>query len=386
MRNFAVMCFGLLLAMSAASPNCWAQIKFDNGGGDLKFLTAANWDPDGVPDNTLGNQYGINDNFVVAYDSPVSTSVRSLIVGGDVPQTPGVDTATHGRLNISAGMLTVTGSGGEAFEIGRACCTSPGVSVVELTNDAVLMTLTNDPKVGTRDRAELLIRDTASFVGGGGNSHMRLGNYGPSIDVNANFPMGLAGSGLLDVSDMGKYTGHVIFIGDGDSDGVLRVSDSGSVKLTGSLIPGVDTSRPNRSALVHMVGSSATLEAVYNLESANGLAEVHNQYVFDADLGGVSEIKLGDAVNISNNDLVVNLNGFDLAHLGPLVLFDAAPNRIFGTFASTTVFGSPEVPHRMIYDQLSGDILVAYVPEPSTMLLLGLGMSLVVCAKRQASR
>ena len=145
----------------AASPDCWARIKFDNGGGDLKFLTAANWDPDGVPDDTLGNLYAINDGLVVAYDTAVSTSVRGLFVGGDVPVTPGVDSATHGRLNISAGDLTVTGGGDEAFEIGRACCTSPDVSVVELTNNAVLTTLANDPKVGTRDAGQLLIRDTA---------------------------------------------------------------------------------------------------------------------------------------------------------------------------------------------------------------------------------
>jgi hypothetical protein len=135
-----------------------------------------------------------------------------------------------------------------------------------------------------------------------------------------------------------------------------------------------------------MIGSNATLSAL-NLESANGLAENHNKYEFTADSGGVSPITLSNAVNIDNNDLVVNLNGFNLVNGGtPLLLFDAAPGQVYGTFASSTVFGSPEVSHRVIYDNVNGDILVQRVPEPSTMLLFGLGLSLAVCAKRRASR
>jgi hypothetical protein len=392
MKKFVVMSFGIMLAIAAASPNCWAQIKFDNGGGDLKFLTANNWSDDLVPSEVPARQFAINDGFVVAYDTKVLTKVEAMFVGGDAPITPG-DFGTPGRLNISAGELQVTG-GGDAFEIGRSCCyDNPGeVSVVELTNDAILRTFGNDPQVGRRDAGQLIIRDTAQVIGDGGNSHWRLGNYGPSIDNTGPFPPhvvgGLKGNGLLDVSDNGKFTAHVIFIGDGDSDGVVRISDNGSVKLTGSLVPSADTSRPNRSALVNMVGSTATLEAVFNLESANGLAEVHNQYLFEADAGGVSAIKLGDAVNISNNDLTVDLNGFDLGPGGRHLLFDAAPNRIFGTFANLTVLGgNPAYTYALAYRNFHhGDIVLQRVPEPSTMVLFGLGMVMVISAKRRASR
>jgi hypothetical protein len=165
---------------------------------------------------------------------------------------------------------------------------------------------------------------------------------------------------------------------------VVRVSGNGSLTLTNNLQPGVNTHFPNRSALIQMIGSNATLSAL-NLESANGLAEVHNRYEFTADSGGVSPITLSNAVNITNNDLVVNLNGFPLANFDTLLLFDAAPGLIFGEFASSIVNGSV-VPHRIIYDQVNGDILVQRIPEPSTMLLLGLGMIIAFSAKRRASR
>ena len=45
--------------------------------------------------------------------------------------------------------------------------------------------------------------------------------------------------------------------------------------------------------------------------------------IFQADAGGVSPITLSDAVNIDNNDLVVNLAGFSFPANGAITLFDA---------------------------------------------------------------
>ncbi len=137
------------------------------------------------------------------------------------------------------------------------------------------------------------------------------------------------------------------------------------------------------SALVHMIGSNATVNAV-DLLSANGPSEVHNQFEFTADSDGVSPITLSNSVDIRNNDLVVNLNGFAFEMGDTLLLFDGAPAQIIGEFASSIVNGSV-VPHRVIYDQGTGDILVQGIPEPSTVVLLGLGMILVMFAKRRTS-
>jgi hypothetical protein len=138
--------------------------------------------------------------------------------------------------------------------------------------------------------------------------------------------------------------------------------------------------------LVHMIGSNATLTAV-NLESANGLSQVHNQYEFSADLGGVSEIKLSNAVNITNNNLTVNLNSFVLGPGGTALLFDAAPNQVYGTFASVAVNGgNPAFQYAVRYDQAAGDILLERIPEPSTIALAGLGLvAIATRAKRRVT-
>lgn len=386
MMRFCAASFGLMLAISAAGPNGWAAVlDFDGGGDGTTFLDGANWnDAIGAVDDVApgpADRALINNSEVVTYGTSDTTTVGSLIVGADWPVTG--DLGTPGTLNMSDGKLIVTGSG-DSFQIGRACCAGDGA--MNMTGDAVLEINGSDPIVGTRENGVLDVGGTASVIsirtGNDPTVYWRLGNYGPSFDA------GLQGNGLLNVHDNGSFRAHVIFIGDNDSTGELRVSDNGSVILTGNLVPRPSGFFAAGSATVQMSGSNATLEA-YNLESESLAGEIATKYVFDADAGGVSPIKLTDAINITNNELVVNLNGFDLPNFATLLLFDGdqalAGNRIFGTFASSVVNGSV-IPHRVIYDQVNGDILVQRIPEPSTMLLLGLGMIVAFSAKRRASR
>jgi hypothetical protein len=382
MKKIVVTCLGIILAIVAVSQDCGAQVlaKFDGGptGLSTAFLDGANWDPDGVPGANLVDRYAINDGFIVTYDTNVTTSVLGLRIGTDAPVNP-IPSGTPGTLNMSAGMLIVTG-GGDSFELGRACC--DGTGLLNMTGDAVLEIQGSDPLIGDRDQGTLNIFDTASVISTRPDgAFWRIGNFGPSIDA------GLEGDGLLNVTDNGSFSAKVIFLGSTDGDGEVRVSDHGSVTLTDNLVANANVDMPNRSALVHMIGSNATMSAV-NLESANGLMQVHNQYEFSADSGGVSPITLANAVNITNNDLVVNLNGFSLGIGDTLLLFDAAPDQIFGEFASSIVNDglADEVPHVLIYDQTTGDILVQGVPEPSAVILLALGMVMVNSARRRKSR
>ncbi|QEG34733.1 hypothetical protein Pr1d_20150 [Bythopirellula goksoeyrii] len=390
MKKFSVTSLGLLLALSVISTNSWALIfQFDGGGlPSDDFQIAANWNdfaagPDAVPG--AGDRAIINDNFVVQHNTAVTTTLGSLIVGADWPVTG--ELGTDGTLNLSAGKIIVTG-GGDNFQIARArgavVGDADGDGLIVITN-AELEISGSDPIVGTRDHGVLDVGLNGKVYNTPGNdNYWRLGNYGPSVDA------GLEGNGLLDVHDNGTFNAHVIFIGDRDSTGELRVSDTGSVVLTGNLVARPSGFEAGGSAKVQMNGATATLSA-FNLESESLVGEVPTLYEFNADsLLGVSAIKLQDAINITNNELVVNLNSFPLANLSSILLFDGdqslVGDRVFGTFASTTVSGGAlGAQYSVVYDQAVGDILLQRIPEPSTILLFGLSLMFTAGARRRQS-
>lgn len=391
MKKILISSIAMLIALSVANET-WAVVYQFDGSVDNAFLTPNNWSivtfgpptvtPDpGVP--TIGDRAIIHNDSVVSYSTAVTTTVGSLIVAADSPTTG--ELGRDGTLNMTAGKIIVTG-GGDNFQIARArgavVGDADGDGLVTLTN-AELQIGGSDPIVGTRDHGVLDIGLNGKVYNTPGqDNYWRLGNYGPSIDA------GLEGNGLLNVHSNGTFNAHVIFIGDNDSSGEIRVSDSGSVVLTGNLVPRPSGFQANGSAKVQMNGAGATLSA-FNLESESLAGEIATQYEFNADsLLGVSAITLTDAINITNNSLVVNLNSFPLANFASVLLFNGdqalVGNRVFGTFASTTVSGSPFA-HRVVYDQVNGDILLQRIPEPSTLLMVGFAVMITVGTKRRSA-
>jgi hypothetical protein len=385
-----------LLAIAMASPNCWAVIYQFDGSVNNAFLTPNNWSippvmtPDpGVPG--VGDRAIINNDFVVTHATAVTTTMGSLIVGADWPVTG--ELGRDGTLNMTAGKIIVTG-GGDNFQIARArgavVGDADGDGLISMTN-AELQIGGSDPIVGVRDHGVLDVGLNAKVYNTPGQeTYWRLGNYGPTIDA------GLEGNGLLNVHNNGTFNAHVIFIGDNDATGELRIADTGSVVLTGNLVPRPSGFQAGGSATVRMSGSSATLQA-YNLESESLAGEIRTKYRFDADALGVSKITLTDAINITGNNLEVNLGAFVLPNLGTMLLFDGdhtgplntpVGSRIFGTFANLTVNGALNpANYTVIYDQPNGNILLQAVPEPSTMLLLGLGIVMTMfVSKRRDTR
>ena len=117
---------------------------------------------------------------------------------------------------------------------------------------------------------------------------------------------------------------------------------------------------PNQSGTIHMIGSNASMSARTLQSQHDEESPIKNLLWFTADLGGVSPIMLTEGVNIDNNKLKVDLNGLVLGNLATLLLIDAAPEEIVGTFADVEVTGgNPDnFNYSVIYDQGSGDILL----------------------------
>lgn len=377
MRRFFVTSIGLMLAVGAASANCLGAVFDFTGSSSTAFLDPTNWTPAGAFITPDSDQYIINHGLTSAYSTNVVQSVGSLIVGGEQSK---ILLGTDGTFNMSTGSLTDSG-GGDSFQVARDL---GGKGLMNLTGNAQFTAGAGSADcctIGARDQGVLNITDNAVVTSP--NTYWRVGNYGPQIDDGLG---PLQGNGLINVSGHGQFNGMFMFIGVTGGKGELRVSDHGSVNLTGGdLIPNVNTNLPTRSALVHIIGSNATLNA-QNDQSANGPLETHNQYLFEADSGGVSPIKLVDAVNIDNNDLTVNLGSFVVLPGSPLNLFEEAPNRRFGTFANVTVTGGNAAATHLHYNDALGAIQLV-VPEPSTMLLMGIGMSMMAfVTKRRAAR
>jgi hypothetical protein len=372
LKRIVVTSLGLLWAVSTPGPSWAADVFFINGGD---FNTAANWSDGMLPSLDIDNHF-IQDGLTSTY-SAGTLSLRKLVVSD----------SSAGRLNITGGDLTLAG-GGDSFQIGRSLNAdplSPG-GFVDLSGTAILRT-TENSTIGDRDTGVLHIGPTASVISPG--SYWRIGNFGLSVDA------GLQGDGLLDVE--GTFRARDLFIGVQDGKGVVRVRGTGSITLSpfadGNPLEAdiVDFNhdpifQPNQSGTINMVGSNATL-------SARSLLFDHlphpskNLLWFTADSAGVSEITLSDAVNIDNNALRVDLTGFTVAPGGQVLLIDAAPNRVFGTFATVEVLGANPSDYAVVYNQSTGNIsLINTVPEPATVVLALLGASGLVCLARVARR
>ena len=346
MKNLVVTCLGTMLAIVAANPDCWAADIFFNGSKSDNWHDGDNWDDGNEPSLGLDN-YFIQDGLTATYSDGTS-SVRKLVVSDISP----------GTFIMTGGDLTIAG-GSDTFQIGRGCCEAEGL--VDLSGTAILRTTSNSG-VGERDTGVLHIGPEASVISP--DAYWRVGNFGPSVDA------GLEGLGLLDVE--GTFRSRSLFIGVQDGTGVVQVRGTGSVTLTpfadgDPLAADINMNfnhdpvfHPNQSGTIHMIGSNASMSARTLQSQHDEESPIKNLLWFTADLGGVSPITLTEGVNIDNNKLKVDLNGLVLENLATLLLIDAAPEEIVGTFADVEVTGdnSDNFSYSVIYDQGSGDILL----------------------------
>jgi hypothetical protein len=360
-----------------ASLNCWAVDNQFNGSVGTNFNTAANWTPNSQPGSNTVDNYFVQSGLTAVY-SGGTIAIHGLVVADD----------STGSLNMTGGDLTMAG-GGDSFEVGRGFNpVQPNAGgLVDLSGTSILRTGpgpgADNAAVGDRDKGVLHIGPTASVLSP--FTYWRVGNFGPKVDA------GLAGNGLIDVE--GTFRTRALFIGVQDGTGVVQVRGHGSVALTAQAdnagFADIDmdfnhdpVNQPNQHGTIHMIGSTAAMSA-RNLFSQDPGAPVKNKLWFTADSGGVSDIVLSNAVNITNNALVVDLAGFTVVPGQSILLVDAAPNQITGTFTNISVTGNP-FNSQVIYDQPNGNILLQIVvPEPTSIAALAVGATLLIRRRRQ---
>jgi hypothetical protein len=371
MRRFLATSIGSLLALAVANSHGWAADVQLISSGD--FNNGANWSDGLVPNSADGNVHIIQGGLTATVSSPASAF--RLVVSDD---------ASAGSLNIVSGGDLTAATAGDDFQVARGCCNANGM--VDLSGTAILRTATNST-VGDRDQGSMHVGPQAQVIS---TAYWRVGNNGPTVDT------GLQGNGFLDVE--GTFNARAMFIGVNDGTGVVQVRGNGKIILTAQPDnPGfndIDMDfnhnpifQPNQSGTIHMIGSTAEFLAG-NLHSQDPGAPIKNKLWYTADSGGVSPITLSGAVDITNNALQVDLAGLIVAPGQKLLLVDAAPNMITGTFTDLNITGANPANYSVVYDQTTGNIsLMKAVPEPSTIMLLGLGSAMAFFAtKRRASR
>jgi hypothetical protein len=281
---------GALLAISIASPNCWAVIaNFQQGMGStlpLDFNSAANWDNNMVP--TLGLNIYYIQNSLNATISSGSTEVRDVIVGND----------SYGILSITGGSLSVDDGSNGGIELGRerfpngrqgdynnngivdaadytlwrntlgqavlndgdgADGDMSGVidqgdydlwklkfdtitkgGDVLLTGNGVLTT--NGAVVGRRTKGMVSVGPTALLDVKGINTgvspnvttqYLRVGSYGADSAAIVTEP-GLEADGL--VIDQGTVNADVLLLNEHGAKGEFRLMPGGKVDLTGGIV------------------------------------------------------------------------------------------------------------------------------------------------------
>jgi len=299
--------------------------------------------------------------------------------------------------------------GGEIIMTGASTLRANGALIGERTKGLL--------SIGPDAVVDIRIWDTSVVPNQfGGTEDMRVGTWGPAYETFGGEP-GLNGNGLVDVQ--GTLNAKDLYLSEHGARGEIRLS-GGVVNLNGELIMDLCdscVSDPNilalQSSKATIVGSSGTFNVGLdpdpmvvdtmppprNLRAASSTAT----FSFTADAGGVTPITIVDNpgetsghANIDTARLELNLDAY--TSTSPLILINAAPGHVLGTFGTVTFKGTRTAD--INYDLLNGDVFLdnfqvaaisssatsGAAPEPGSLFLALAGSGVLAMKRRRRCR
>jgi hypothetical protein len=293
--------------------------------------------------------------------------------------------------------------GGELIMNGDSIIKTNGALIGERTKGLL--------RIGPNAVFEVRIWDTSVVPNEfGGTEDIRIGTWGPAYETFGAEP-GLNGDGLVEVH--GTLSAKDMYLSEHGAKGEIRIYPGGRVNLNGEAIMDFCagcTSDPvllaQQAAKITIIGSGGTFNVGLDPDPLiidpvppprDLSAEASTaKFSFTADAGGVTPITVADNpgetsgfARITSSKLEVNLDAYTSA--SPLVLINAPPGRLVGTFGSVTFLGNRTA--TVTYDAANGDVVLnnfqsasasslaasSAVAEPQSLLLaLAVGSILVV--------
>jgi fibronectin-binding autotransporter adhesin len=392
--SVAVIALAAGLTVAQTSHAAFTAFTWDGGSlVDSNFGTAANWNPDGVPAQTIvsGNEpfYVFDGNLRTSVvNNRTSSLTNSVVIGGYVfAATAGSFTINPAAGTRGADLQPGVIVGGEPYSGNAITQLSPNAQVV---NDRLFI------RGNLAGNGAGLV--TLTTVGGSSNNISKTGSSTYYLDDNDGVTFG-GGNRFLTISGGTYLTGNTT--GSGTGLNSISVQTGGTLGGDGVITPGVNTTRNDvnvnsggRLSPGIPTDSTTTLTFAMTESTGTGVADLNlvSGSLFTFDLGSTAA-GASDRIAITAGNLALNSQVFSNFTFNALPGFGAGVYTLFdvsGTGTATGALGAGLTGTIGGFDAVLGrngpDVIltVSVIPEPASLGAVVLGSALLIGRRRRA--